>query len=393
MQKNRYYGLKKTLSLSLPPLSAASLSLSLRVHARLHGARVERHRLGPLAQRVAAQQRPDRLDEQLDVVERVARHDRLVQVRVERHLLHVRRLAHLDERLAGRVGPIEDLLEDVEDLVRRPVLLVELLDVGPERALACHARAAGRGRDDLLGGHAARLGGEVDALAGALGDVARGVADQRDAALDAARARVLRDRVRLDADDLPPRRLDGRAVARRLLVLLDRRLVDDGAGSCGWVFRRWWWWWWCVWGGWGWGWGREMCGERKRGREEVRGRRKRVERHVLLAHPRTRKNLFQNKKTQNKTEKTKRLTDSDVVVLGEDPPVKVGRDVVADVHLRQVAVVGHLVLGDADALLEGDGVVVLPGVDLLGDAGVGAVGADDLEGEKGGGGEEGGGRK
>ena len=108
----------------------------------------------------------------------------------------------------------------------------------------------------------------------------------------------------------------------------------------------------------------------------MRGRRKRVERHVLLAHPRTRKNLFQNKKTQNKTEKTKRLTDSDVVVLGEDPPVKVGRDVVADVHLRQVAVVGHLVLGDADALLEGDGVVVLARADLLGDAAVGAVGAE-----------------
>ena len=67
-----------------------------------------------------------------------------------------------------------------------------------------------------------------------------------------------------------------------------------------------------------------------------------------------------------------------MVVLGEHPPVEVGRDVVSHVHLGQVAEVGHLVFGDADALLERDGVVVLARVDLLGDAGVGAVGADDL---------------
>ena len=37
--------------------------------------------------------------------------------------------------------------------------------------------------------------------------------------------------------------------------------------------------------------------------------------------------------------------------LGEHPAVEVGRDVVADVHLGQVHVVRHLVVGDADALL------------------------------------------
>ena len=66
-----------------------------------------------------------------------------------------------------------------------------------------------------------------------------------------------------------------------------------------------------------------------------------------------------------------------MVVLGEHPAVEVGGDVVADVHLGEVLVVLHLLVGDLDALLEGDGVVVLAGVDVLGDAGVGTVGTDD----------------
>ena len=116
-------------------------------------------------------------------------------------------------------------------------------------------------------------------------------------------------------------------------------------------------------------------------------RRNERETDPLSLASRARKNLFSFQpptKLPKKKKKTLQLTDGDVVVLGEHPPVKVRRHVVPDIHLGQVAVVGHLVLRDADALLEGDGVVVLPGVDLLGDAGVGAVGADDLIGWMGG---------
>eukprot|EP00976_Prorocentrum_cordatum_P049236 993897-Prorocentrum_minimum.AAC.7 len=66
-----------------------------------------------------------------------------------------------------------------------------------------------------------------------------------------------------------------------------------------------------------------------------------------------------------------------VVVLGEHPPVKIGGHVVAHIHLRHVLVVLHLVVRDAHALLERDGVVVLTRVNLLGDARVGAVRTDD----------------
>ena len=69
--------------------------------------------------------------------------------------------------------------------------------------------------------------------------------------------------------------------------------------------------------------------------------------------------------------------DTDVVVLGEDPAVEVGGDVVTDVHLGHLLVELHLVVGDLDALLEGDGEVVKAGVHALGDAGVGTVGTDD----------------
>lgn len=90
------------------------------------------------------------------------------------------------------------------------------------------------------------------------------------------------------------------------------------------------------------------------------------------------KKIPPNNKRKKRQEQHQQLTDGDVVVLGEHPPVKVRAHVVADVHLGEVGVVRHLVVRDADALLERDRVVVLSRVDLLGDAGVGAVGADDL---------------
>mmetsp|Transcript_7058 Transcript_7058/g.14178 ORF Transcript_7058/g.14178 Transcript_7058/m.14178 type:complete len:550 (-) Transcript_7058:90-1739(-) len=69
--------------------------------------------------------------------------------------------------------------------------------------------------------------------------------------------------------------------------------------------------------------------------------------------------------------------DADVVVLGEDPSVEIGRDVVSDVHFGHLLVELHLLLRDLDALLEGDGEVVFSGVHGLGHARVGAVGSDD----------------
>lgn len=45
-------------------------------------------------------------------------------------------------------------------------------------------------------------------------------------------------------------------------------------------------------------------------------------------------------------------TDCDVVILGEDPAVEVWGHVIAHVHLCQVHVVRHLVVRDADTLLQ-----------------------------------------
>mmetsp|Transcript_16027 Transcript_16027/g.52205 ORF Transcript_16027/g.52205 Transcript_16027/m.52205 type:complete len:524 (+) Transcript_16027:104-1675(+) len=69
--------------------------------------------------------------------------------------------------------------------------------------------------------------------------------------------------------------------------------------------------------------------------------------------------------------------DADMVVLGEDPGVKVGRHVIADIHLGQVLIVRHLLIRNLDAFLEGNRIVVLAGVDGLGRARVGTVGTND----------------
>ena len=71
-----------------------------------------------------------------------------------------------------------------------------------------HGRTLGRPLDNGLSGHAPGLCGKVDALAGALCDIACGVANQRDAALAAAWPRVFGDRVRLNANDLAALGLD-----------------------------------------------------------------------------------------------------------------------------------------------------------------------------------------
>mmetsp|Transcript_1927 Transcript_1927/g.4195 ORF Transcript_1927/g.4195 Transcript_1927/m.4195 type:complete len:472 (+) Transcript_1927:126-1541(+) len=253
-----------------------------------------------LAKGVAAHDAANRLHEQLRVIERVAGNDGLIQVAVKRHLLHVVVVAELDERFARRVAAVEELLQDVEHLVREPVLLVPLVKVHAEVTLVNHALAALALCHDRLRAHSARLGGEVDALSGALCHVSGGIADERNTSAYALRPRVLRDGVCLNADDLSSGALLAGSVADRRLVLLDGRLVDDSSRAHG-----------------------------------------------------------------------------DVVVLREHPAVEVGRDVVSDVHFREVLVVLHLLVRQRDALLEGDGVVVLAGTHRLGDAGVGTVGADD----------------
>ena len=85
------------------------------VDALLETARLHGHlRLGGVAQRVGAHDGRDGVAEQLDVVDGVAGHHGLVQVRVEGHLLHVLVRAHLHKRLARGVGAVENLLQDVE---------------------------------------------------------------------------------------------------------------------------------------------------------------------------------------------------------------------------------------------------------------------------------------
>mmetsp|Transcript_34308 Transcript_34308/g.76133 ORF Transcript_34308/g.76133 Transcript_34308/m.76133 type:complete len:465 (-) Transcript_34308:340-1734(-) len=251
---------------------------------------------GRRSQGVGAHQGGHSPDQQLEVIQGVAGHDGLVQVGVKGHLLHVRVLAELHKGLAGRVGPVEHLLQDVQNLVGGPVLAVPLVQVHAQVRLADHLLAVLGALHNGLSSHAARLGSEVDTLTGALGHVASSITNQGNAALHTAWAGVLRDGVGLNADDLATLGLDLGAVAGCLLVLLNGSLVDDSAGA-----------------------------------------------------------------------------DGHVVVLGEHPAVEVRGHIITHVHLSQVLVVLHLVIGDADALLEGNGVVILAGINVLGDTAVGTV--------------------
>ena len=130
-------------------------------------------------------------------------------------------------------SPVEDLLQDVQDLVGGPVLAVPLVQVVADGGLAHHALPVGRGLDDGLGAHATALGRKVNALTRALGDVTSGVSDERDTALAALGPGVLGNRVRFNTDDLAALSPGRGAIAGSLLVLLDGRLVDDGTGADG----------------------------------------------------------------------------------------------------------------------------------------------------------------
>mmetsp|Transcript_16662 Transcript_16662/g.33604 ORF Transcript_16662/g.33604 Transcript_16662/m.33604 type:complete len:315 (+) Transcript_16662:593-1537(+) len=66
-------------------------------------------------------------------------------------------------------------------------------------------------------------------------------------------------------------------------------------------------------------------------------------------------------------------SDTNVVVLGEDPSVKVGRHIITNVHFSHFFVEFHLVVRDLNAFLEGNGKVVLASIHSLGNTRVGTI--------------------
>ena len=70
-------------------------------------------------------------------------------------------------------------------------------------------------------------------------------------------------------------------------------------------------------------------------------------------------------------------TNRHVVIFREDPGVKVGRHICADVHLGKILVIRHLLRRKFDSLLEGNRHVVITGVHRFCDAGIGSIGTDD----------------
>mmetsp|Transcript_67538 Transcript_67538/g.147132 ORF Transcript_67538/g.147132 Transcript_67538/m.147132 type:complete len:485 (-) Transcript_67538:263-1717(-) len=248
---------------------------------------------------VVVHKRADRLPQEHHIPDGVVALNSLVEVRVEGNLLHVLKLAEVYEALPCWVGRVEELLQGIQNQVCWPILCIPLPDILFQVSLINHPSATLGGLDDLLCAHATALGGEVDALPRALGDVACGITNEGGTALRAPWARVLRDGVRLNPDDLTSRNARCGAVTDALLIFLDTLLVHNGASANG---------------------------------------------HV--------------------------------VILGEDPCVEVGRDVIANVHLCTLLVVFHFVLRDPHALLESNSILVAAGFDVLGHAAVGSICAD-----------------
>jgi hypothetical protein len=200
------------------------------------GERLNRVAEGPVLGHVGAGILVDEVahsvDKELDVLNGAARGDLLVKVRVESHLLHVLGCTHLNKGLTGRVGAVEELLEQVEHGIGRAVQAIIGGEVGVLDLHLGGEHCAALGElHDGLGGHAARLGREVDALARALGHVAGGITDERSAVAHALGAIVLGDGVRLDLDDLAALDLLASALADGSLVLLDGRAVHDSTGA------------------------------------------------------------------------------------------------------------------------------------------------------------------
>mmetsp|Transcript_25120 Transcript_25120/g.99067 ORF Transcript_25120/g.99067 Transcript_25120/m.99067 type:complete len:205 (-) Transcript_25120:506-1120(-) len=70
-------------------------------------------------------------------------------------------------------------------------------------------------------------------------------------------------------------------------------------------------------------------------------------------------------------------TNSNMIILGEDPSVEIRRDVVSNVHFGELLVVFHLVLRELDPLLECDRIRVLSRIDGLGHARIRSVRPND----------------
>mmetsp|Transcript_68929 Transcript_68929/g.162082 ORF Transcript_68929/g.162082 Transcript_68929/m.162082 type:complete len:332 (-) Transcript_68929:159-1154(-) len=69
-------------------------------------------------------------------------------------------------------------------------------------------------------------------------------------------------------------------------------------------------------------------------------------------------------------------SNGDMITLGEHPCIEVWRNIVSHIHLSTVLVVVHLVFRDLHALLECDRVLVIAGLDVLGNTAVCAISAD-----------------
>mmetsp|Transcript_7160 Transcript_7160/g.15532 ORF Transcript_7160/g.15532 Transcript_7160/m.15532 type:complete len:424 (-) Transcript_7160:245-1516(-) len=263
------------------------------------------HRVGEclirLGNGVSLDETSNGLAKEFDIIEGVVSLHLLVQVRVECDLLHIFGVAQLNERLTGTIVRVEHLLQDVEDSVGGSIKLIVISKVRPFNLfLGGKPLSAFHELNNGLSSHATGLGGEVDTLTRALGDIPSGISNEGHAALDAAGTIVLRDWVGLNLDDLSPSNLISSTVADGLLVLLNGRAVHNGSSS-----------------------------------------------------------------------------NTNVIIFGEDPSVEVRGDIVADIHLSHLLVERHLILSDLDALLEGNGEVVLASVHGLRHARVGAVGSDD----------------
>merc|ERR1719401_2256868 len=180
---------------------------------------------------VVVQEGAERLPKKLHVANRVIALHCFVEVRVEGDLLHVFLFAEVNEALSGGIIGIEELLQQIEHKISRPVLAIPLIQVRFKIRLLDHTGAALRATDDSLGAHPPALCREVDALARALGDVARSVADEGYAVAHTAGPRVLWNGMRLHADDLASYNARRCPVTDALLVLLDSLLVNDSAGA------------------------------------------------------------------------------------------------------------------------------------------------------------------
>mmetsp|Transcript_21165 Transcript_21165/g.36346 ORF Transcript_21165/g.36346 Transcript_21165/m.36346 type:complete len:229 (-) Transcript_21165:862-1548(-) len=184
------------------------------------------------SQGVAAEKASHSLQQQTQVLGGISWNNSLVQVAVERHLLDVVVPTELNECLTGRVGIVEDGLQDIQDLVCCPIFVVPVLDVGIfELLLRRNPVPILTELDDGFGAHATRLRCKVDTLSGAFGHISGGITDEGNAANNTAGTRVLRNGVSLDFDQLAASKTLSRTDADGILVFLNAGAINDRARS------------------------------------------------------------------------------------------------------------------------------------------------------------------